>query len=939
MRIFKFKGFKRQKKIAEAKRETEAKLLEYSALSQSELLSALQADAVMGLTEETAAERLEEYGENVISYKNENTLFKRIWSAFVNPFAVVLTALAALSFVLDFILAPVGEKDPTAAIIIVALVLVSGFLRFFQEEKSNRAGEKLKNMIKTTATVMRDGVYSEKRIAELVPGDLIKLAAGDMIPADVRILTNKDLFVRQSSMTGEAEPVEKFAVNAETESKNPLDHTNLAFMGTNVMSGSATAAILSTGNDTLLGSMAKSITEKRSQTNFDKGINSVSWLLIRFMAIMVPIVFVATGLTKGDWLNSLLFAMSVAVGLTPEMLPMIVAGNLAKGAVFMAKKRVIIKNLNAIQSIGAIDTLCTDKTGTLTEDRIILERHLDVYGNENIKVLKYAYLNSYFQTGLKNLLDIAVIEHGIKNDLDKYNAIYEKVDEIPFDFVRRRMSVVLRDYAGRRTQIVTKGAIEEMLAICTRCEYEGRIIELTGEIKQRIFEVADRLNGEGMRVLAVARKEIQLAVGAFNVDDECEMVLTGYVGFLDPPKASCGKAMKALNDSGVDVKILTGDNEKVTAFVCGKVGIQIKGILLGSEIEGMTDEELREAVEKNNIFAKLAPNQKAKVITALQANGRAVGFMGDGINDAPAMRKADIAISVDTAVDIAKEAADAILMEKDLMVLEDGILEGRRTFGNIIKYIKMTASSNFGNMFSVLAACIVLPFLPMMAIHILILNMIYDVSCMAIPWDHVDPEYLKVPRKWDASQIGSFMLWIGPTSSLFDITTYVVMFWWICPLALGGTGFFNILLENPNLAAGDAAAVYAGMTVKEALDAGANIEFLIRHFPDNLGKFVAIFQTGWFVESLLTQTLVIHMIRTQKLPFIKSRAAKPLMVSTLIAMAVGVAIPIIPPLARLFKMAPLPWEFYLILIATIILYVALVTLVKKLYVKRKGELL
>ncbi|MDR1092731.1 MAG: magnesium-translocating P-type ATPase [Clostridiales bacterium] len=939
MRYFHNKD-REKKKIAEAKREAEDRLLEFSAMPQADLLAFFEADAQKGLTAEAAEAKLEEHGPNVISYKNENTLFRRIWGTFVNPFSTVLFALAAVSFVLDFILANPGEKDPAASIIIVALLLVSGGLRYFQEEKSNRAGEKLKDMIKTTAAVLRDGAYFETHIEELTPGDVIKLAAGDMVPADVRVLTNKDLFVRQSSMTGEAEPVEKFSVNSLPDAKNPLEHTHLAFMGTNVLSGSATAVILSTGNATLLGSMAKSITEKRGQTNFDKGINSVSWLLIRFMAIMVPIVFVATGLTKGDWLNALLFAMSIAVGLTPEMLPMIVAGNLAKGAVFMSKKKVIIKNLNAIQSIGAMDTLCTDKTGTLTEDRIVLERHLDVYGNENMKVLKYAYLNSYFQTGLKNLLDIAVIDSGKQAGLDtQYNVLYEKVDEIPFDFVRRRMSVVIADWKerGGRTQIVTKGAIEEMLAICTRCEYEGAVIELTGEIKQKIFEVADRLNNEGMRVLAVARKEVQLAAGAFSIKDESEMVLTGYIGFLDPPKASCAQAMKALAGSGVNVKILTGDNEKVTNFVCGKVGIKVSGILLGSDVEEMDDGALSAAVENNNVFAKLAPAQKARVIAALQGNGHVVGYMGDGINDAPAMRKADIAISVDTAVDIAKEAADAILLEKDLMVLEAGILEGRRTFGNIIKYIKMTASSNFGNMFSVLAASIFLPFLPMMAIHILILNMIYDVSCITIPWDNVDADYLKVPRKWDASKIGRFMIWIGPTSSLFDITTYLLMFFWICPVMSGGQGFFGILLPSDILKDGNVIAA-AGMTVADALkQSHVNIDVLIKNIPD-VAKFVSVFQTGWFVESLITQTLVVHMIRTQKVPFIQSRAARPVLISTVLAAAAGIAIPF-TFLGQIFGMAALSWEFFGILAATVVGYVLLVTLIKKLYVKRYGELL
>ena len=703
------------------------------------------------------------------------------------------------------------------------MVTISGVLCFVQETRSNNSAKKLKEMVKTTVAAERNG-KKEISLEEVVPGDIIYLAAGDMIPADLRILVAKDLFVAQSALTGESEPVEKCFEPMINEAQTPLECTNIGFMGTNVISGTAIGVVIATGDNTYFSTMAKGITEKKVLTSFDKGVNSVSWLLIKFMMVMVPIVFFVNGFTKGDWLQAFLFALSVAVGLTPEMLPMIVTTNLAKGAVQMAKKKTVVKSLNSIQNFGAMDVLCTDKTGTLTQDKVVLEYHLDIHGNEDMRVLRHAFLNSYYQTGLKNLMDIAILEYADNASFKVLIDQYVKVDEIPFDFNRRRMSVVIKDTSGK-TQLITKGAVEEMLQISKYAEYKGNVEVLTDEIKEEILETVEKLNKEGMRVIGIAQKNNPSVQGVFSVNDECEMVLMGYLAFLDPPKESTKAAVEALKNYGVAVKILTGDNDEVTRCICRQVGIKADKILLGSDIDEMDDELLAAEVEEVSIFAKLSPNQKGRIVSVLRENGHIVGFMGDGINDALAMKKADVGISVDTAVDIAKESADIILLEKDLMVLEDGVIEGRRTFGNIIKYIKMTASSNFGNMFSVLVASIALPFLPMLPIQILILNLIYDISCISIPWDNVDKDYLQVPRKWDASSIGKFMLWIGPTSSLFDIVTYAVMFFIICPMVCHGG--YNDYGVNKTL-------------------------------------FMAVFNAGWFVESLCSQTMVIHIIRTAK---------------------------------------------------------------------------
>ena len=663
------------------------KLLLASKIGTEELLKKYN-NTLNGYSEDAAEELRDKYGSNEISHEKPEPVYKRLFGAFINPFTVVLFVLAAISFFTDVIIANPGEKNPRTVIVICTMVLISGLLRFIQETRSNVSAEKLKAMVHTTAAVSRgDEGKIEVPLSQIVPGDIVYLAAGDMIPADVRIIACKDLFVSQSSLTGESEPLEKYGAAIETQSKNPLELSNLAFMGSNVVSGSATCIALATGDYTCFGSMAKTITGKQVVTSFEKGVNSVSWVLIRFMLCMVPIVLFVNGFTKGDWFEAFLFALSVAVGLTPEMLPMIVTTNLAKGAAVMAKKKTIVKHLNSMQNFGAMDILCTDKTGTITQDKVVLEYYLDIQGKEDERILRHAFLNSYYQTGLKNLMDVAILGHAKSEPYRSMQEKYSKVDEIPFDFNRRRMSVVIRDLEGK-TQLITKGAVEEMLQISTCAEYKGEVVALSDEVKKEILATVERLNDEGMRVLAVAQKNTPSIEGVFSVKDESDMVLLGYLAFLDPPKETAATAIKALNEYGVSVKVLTGDNDAVTRCICRQVGLQVDNLLLGSAIDEMDDRALSAVVENTSVFAKLSPQQKARIVRVLRENDHTVGFMGDGINDAAAMHEADVAISVDTAVDIAKESADIILLEKDLMVLEQGVIEGRRTFGNIIKYIK-----------------------------------------------------------------------------------------------------------------------------------------------------------------------------------------------------------------------------------------------------------
>ncbi|HEY9110403.1 MAG TPA: magnesium-translocating P-type ATPase [Rhodanobacteraceae bacterium] len=847
-------------------------------MDEAALLASLQTTHA-GLDEEQIEDRLDRDGTNEAAHEKPPHWILQLARTFWNPFIIVLLVLAVVQLV--------TSDDLTGPVIIAVMVGISVGLSFTQEFRSSRAAEKLKAMVRNTATVTRrasDG-HSERievPVIELVAGDIVHLSAGDMVPADLRLLSAKDLFISQAILTGESLPVERAALepritrsDAQTE---PLDLPTVCYMGTNVVSGSATAVVVATGPRSYLGSLARTLTGQRAETGFDRGVKSVSWLLIRFMAVMVPIVFLIQGFGKGDWLEAFLFAISVAVGLTPEMLPLIVTANLAKGALAMSRRKVVVKQLNAIQNFGAMDVLCTDKTGTLTLDRIVLERHLDLDGEESDDALEYGYLNSHFQTGLKNLMDKAVLAH---RDLEQSIAKWKVVDEIPFDFQRRRMSVVLTEGQGEDL-LVCKGAVEEMLSICAFAREGNRDMPLTDHRRSRIRAMTHALNEDGLRVLIVAVKR-QPAVGrAYGVADEAGLAAIGCLAFLDPPKDTAHTAIAALGHHGVAVKVITGDNEAVTRKICREVGLDVEHSVLGRDIEELDDAALDDLVAHTTVFAKMSPLQKSRVVESLQRRGHTVGFLGDGINDAAALRRADVGISVDTATDIAKESADIILLEKNLMVLEEGVLEGRITFGNIIKYIKMTASSNFGNVFSMLIASIFLPFLPMLPLQILVLNLLYDISQLSIPFDRMDEEYVRRPRKWDASDIGRFMIRIGPTSSLFDVTTFLLLWFWFGANALGDQAFF---------------------------------------------------QSGWFVESLLTQTLVVHMIRTRRIPFVQSAASAPVLGLTTAIIAVGIAIPFTTLGAKL-GMVELPLEFFGWLGATVVAYCALTQIVKVIYMRR-----
>ncbi len=788
---------------------------------------------------------------------------------------LLLLALGVLSFL---------TGDLRATVVIFVMVVLGVVLRFFQEMRADNAAEKLKAMVSNTATLVRGGKEEEVSLKMLVPGDIIRLAAGDMVPADVRVLSAKDLFLNQAALTGEALPVEKKAAPASADVQNPLELPNICFLGSNVESGSATAVVIHTGDRTYFGSLAASIVGQRQLTSFDKGVNKFTWLMIRFIAVMVPAVFLINGLSKHNWLEAFLFAMAVAVGLTPEMLPMIVTVNLSKGALAMARKKVIVKRLNAIQNFGAMDVLCTDKTGTLTQGKIVLEKHLDVHGDPSEKVLHYGYLNSYHHTGLKNLLDEAILDHEELEEHLKAKEKYRKIDEIPFDFVRRRMSVVVEDETGLNT-LICKGAVDEVMSLCTRVEVKGEVIDVLPEHDAKRRQMADDLNGQGFRVIALAYKEMPGASDepVYSVKDESDLILLGFLAFLDPPKDTAAEALKRLHSLNVDVKVLTGDNEIITAYICKEVGMPVEHLLLGSQIEAMSETELAEAASATSVFARLAPAHKERIIRALQSKGHVLGFMGDGINDAPALKAADVGISVDSAVDIAKESSDIILLENSLLVLEQGVLEGRRVFGNIIKYIKMAASSNFGNMFSVVGASAFLPFLPMLPIQVLTNNLLYDFSQTTIPTDEVDADWLTKPRQWTIGKILRFILFIGPISSIFDYLTFFMMLY-----------VFNCW-HNP-----------------------------------------ALFHTGWFVESLFTQTLIIHVIRTNKIPFIQSRASWPLILTSVIIVAVGAWLTV-SPLANTLGFVPLPPLYWLFLAIMLLGYAILTQVVKTWFIRRFGE--
>jgi Mg2+-importing ATPase len=835
-----------------------------------DLLKSLRTVAA-GLTQTEAEDRARTTGPNEVAQEHRQVWPIRLLKITRNPLVILLATLSAISF---------ATGDARAGTVMAVMVALSVALRFMQEARADAAAAKLKAMIHVTATVIRDGAAREMPLRDLVPGDIIKLSAGDMIPGDVRVLSAKDLFVSQGSLTGESFPVEKFHDAEAKAAVSPTEIRNTCFMGTSVESGTATAVVVTTGVRTYLGSMAGSLAEDRTPTSFDQGLNRFTWLMIKLMAVMVPLVFLINGFTKHDWRGAFFFALAVAVGLTPEMLPMIVSVCLSKGALAMSRKKVIVKRLNAIQNFGGMDVLCTDKTGTLTEDRVVLQRHCDLAGRETEEVLLDGYLISYFQTGLKNLLDRAILDspdfHG-----QALIAKYKKLDELPFDFTRRMMSVLVDTPEGKPI-LLTKGAPEDVFHRCSHFELDGKVSPMDPSLIVGLKEEYDRLSNEGFRVLAVATKEMP-AKQACAKDDEGDLVLKGYVAFLDPPKNTAGPAIEALRKHGVAVKILTGDNQLISRKVCRDVGLAADPMLLGGDVEKMSDAELAEAAEKTTLFARLSPAHKQRVIRALRSKGHVVGFMGDGINDAPALRAADIGISVDTATDIAKESADLILLEKDLMVLEGGVVEGRKVFANILKYIRMGASSNFGNMFSVLGASAFLSFLPMAPIQVLTNNLLYDFSQVPIPIDAVDDEQVARPRPWNIDEIKRFIFFIGPISSIFDYTTFFVMLW-----------VFNCW--DPSRA--------------------------------------PLFQTGWFVESLMTQTLIIHVIRTNKIPFIQSRASWPLTVTTLSIMALGMWLPY-SPLASSLGLTGLPRMYWPILLLTLLSYVSLTQVIKVWLLRKK----
>lgn len=864
-----------------------------------------------GLTPEEVELARAAYGANELRKSHRDPAWLRFIKSFADPFTGVLAILAVVTLMSDVLFAAPEDRNPYSLLIILAMILVSGILRFVQEGKSGDAAEALASSIETMATVERadEGAVSVP-LSEIVAGDIVHLTAGDIVPADACLISARDLFVGMSSLTGESLPVERMAGPIKMADDIPVtDLSDIVFMGSSVVSGTGRAIVFATGSHTLIGSMAESLDGERRKTAYDEGIAQTSSLLLRFMAVMAPLVFVISGVTKGNWLQALLFALSVAVGLTPEMLPMIVTTCLAKGARDLAEHEVIVKHLDAVQTLGALDVLCTDKTGTLTEDHVILERHLDLSGEEDTEVLGYAYLNSFFGTGVRNLIDSAIIERAVQEtkrsprtfDADGLADEWRHVDEIPFDFVRRRVSVVVGKSDGTLL-MVSKGAVEEVLATCSAAELEGEVRPLTDNVRDLIASEVSDLERRGMRVLAVAVKDCTGHVGAFAPEDEAGMRLVGYLAFLDPPKKSAASAVKALFEHGVVTKVLTGDAAGVAVTVAETIGIPAEHVLEGAEISGMTDKELEERAERTTIFAKLTPDQKVRVVSALRRRGHIVGFMGDGVNDAGAMRASDCGISVDTAADVSKEAADIILTKKDLGVLEGGIVSGRRTSVNMNKYVKMTASSNFGNIFSVLVASICLPFLPMTAVQLLLLNFIYDCACTAVPWDRVDDDALMRPIAWQPGSISGFMRLFGPVSSAFDILTFAALYFWICPATAGGSW--------------------------EALSGNASAQAL----------FAGTFQAAWFAESMLTQVLFVHLVRTEKKPLIESRADVRLTVLGLIAAVLALLIPE-GVVGEALGFAVLPGSFLVLLPWIVAGYAICVLAQRRRYIARFGRLL
>lgn len=866
--------FKKPVHEQKASDETTQKLVAQGYKKNEELIKEYDSSLEQGLTKEKSILLLRQYGPNEIIHEKRKPWLVRLLLTCKNPLIILLFTLAAIAFF---------TGDVATASIVAVMILISVILRFTQEEQAYNAAEKLRSMVKTTCAVINDGKVQEIDIKNVVPGDIVQLAAGDIVPADMRLLTSKDLFINQSLLTGEALPIEKHASIPTEKTSDPLEIHNLCFMGTNVESGTALGIILATGANSYLGNLAQSIAGERVETNFDKGVDKFTWLMIWFMLVMTPLVFLINGIGKGDWWEAFLFAISVAVGLTPDMLPAIVAVNLSKGSMVMSQKKVIVKRLSSIQNFGAMNVLCTDKTGTLTANKIALIENINIDGKTDDEIIHFAFLNSYYQTGFRNLLDDAVLHHVKVKHLATREKTYKKIDELPFDFKRKRLSIIVEGEKGERF-LICKGAVEEVTNICTHYELHGKTHLLSKKEREKIQQLNEEKSNEGFRVITVAYKKISDKRIHYALKDEEDLTFLGFMTFFDPPKESAAAAIKKLEKFGVTVKVLTGDNELVTKRVCKEVGLPDTedSVLLGYQIEQMDDQTLIQKAETTTIFAKLSPDDKKRVVQALQQS-HVVGFLGDGINDAPALRSADVGISVDSAVDIAKESADIILLELSLLVLADGVIEGRKVFGNILKYIRMGSSSNFGNMFSVLGASLFLPFLPMAPLQIITNNLLYDISQTAIPTDTVDPEYLEKPRKWDIVDIRRFMFFFGPTSSIFDYITFGVMI------------------------------------------------FIFHAWTNN----VQLFQTGWFVESILTQTLIVHVIRSRKIPFFQTWSSNALLMTTVIIMAIGIYLPF-SPLAQPLGFEKLPAQFWILLECILLSYVTLTQLVKVWYARRFG---
>lgn len=834
-------------------------------------------DIKKGLNEEQIEENINKYGLNEIKQNKPKQWYNYFFESLLSPFNLILLGIAVVLIYTDVILPE--TKNYSNIIVILILIAVSTLLEFFEVFKSNKAAEKLKSLIETKALVLRNGKEEKIALNQITVGDIVILSAGDIIPADLKIIEAKDLYVSQSTLTGESEASRKVVNLEDNKIETITDLNNICFMGTNVTSGYAKAVVIKTGDNTYFGKIAHTVTNGKPQTAFQKGIKSVSKLLIKFMLVMIPIIFILNINTHGT-LVAFTFAVAIAIGITPLLLPVILSSSLAKGAVKMSKKKTIIKKLDSIQSFGAMNILCTDKTGTLTEDKIVLEKYLDIKGEEDMDVLKHVYLNSYFQTGLKGNIDEAIIARGEKEGIENIAKEYKKIDEIPFDFSRRRLSIVVTN--GKKEKLITKGAIEEILNICTKVEYKGEVTKLTEEIKTNIKSIAKNLNEQGLRVLGICERTDVKEIKHFEVKHERDMILMGFIGFLDPPKESAKEAINMLNNNGIRVIVLTGDNEYVTKSVCEKVDINTKRIVLGSKVDKLSDKALQRILKDTNIFAKLSPIQKARIVRVLGEMGNIVGYMGDGINDSPPLVNSEVGISVDTAVDIAKETADIILLEKDLKVLNDGVIEGRKTFGNLMKYIKLAASFNFGEVSSILIASVLLPFFPITPIQLLVQSLIYDVGQLSLPMDNVDDDYVRKPRKWSIKSIKNFMIVMGPTSAIFDLIIFATL-WFV-------------------------------FGIREA----------------------AIFQTIWFSYGIISNLIGLHIIRTAKKPFIESNSSKIVYIFTAVICVVAILVPF-TFIGKFLGLVPLTPQYILFIFAVPIVYCLLALEVKKLYIRKYDD--